>query len=95
MHRIGFLKSALPLDGERALLSARGIDDVELFDVPADQDRVPLSGALTDADGLVIEWGKAPASLFQENPQLKCCILYTSSAAHQLPLLKLGARLLL
>ncbi|MCC6102393.1 MAG: C-terminal binding protein [Atopobiaceae bacterium] len=72
MHRIGFLKSALPLDGERALLSARGVDDVELFDVPADQDRVPLSGALTDADGLVIEWGEAPASLFQENPQLKC-----------------------
>ena len=72
MHRIGFLCSERPLDGERALLAERGVADIELFDVEHDEHRVPLADSLAGAEGLVVEWGTIPAWVFKENPQLKC-----------------------
>lgn len=72
MHRIGFLCSEKPLDGERAVLAEKGITDVELYDVECDEHRVPLPESIKGAEGLVVEWGSVPAWVFAENPQLKC-----------------------
>ena len=72
MHKIGFLCSEKPLDGERAVLAEKGITDVELYDVPCDEHRVPLPDSLRGTEGLVVEWGSVPAWVFKENPQLKC-----------------------
>ena len=71
MHRIAYLRSAVPLDGDRELLAKRGIDDVELFGAPTDSDGIPLPGSLQDADGIVSEWGRVDAATFAANPQLK------------------------
>lgn len=66
MHKIGFLCSEKPLDGERAVLAEKGITDVELYDVPCDEHRVPLPDSLKGTEGLVVEWGSVPAWVFKE-----------------------------
>lgn len=70
-HRIAYLRSARPLDGDRRILEERGITDVELYEAATDDDGLPLPGSLDGAEGVVSEWGRMDRATFERNPQLR------------------------
>lgn len=71
MTRIGYLGSTKPLDGDQALLREWGYDDVELYDVPTEEDGTPKPGTLDGAAAAIVEWGRFDAATIAAYPQLK------------------------